>query len=151
MIIDEVAFIKEAREIKNRKERIAFIYDKACEILDSQFKGINVCGFLNNKCYSQQCNKYTNGCCRKCIYHSNNGCITNNLTCKLFYCGEVTKRYKVLEFKDLKILKLLSLRQRIILKHDYFSSREEVLRDLYIGSLFIFVIRLIFRYRKNII
>lgn len=52
MIIDEVAFIKEAREIKNRKERIAFIYDKACEILDSQFKGINVCGFLNNKCYS---------------------------------------------------------------------------------------------------
>ena len=54
MIIDEVAFIKEAREIKNRKERIAFIYDKACEILDSQFKGINVCGFLNNKCYSQQ-------------------------------------------------------------------------------------------------
>ena len=140
--------------IEKRKKRIAYIYDSACNYIDNYWKGKNICGFKNNKCYTQQYKgcKYKNGCCRRCIYQSNKGCTTSNLTCKLYYCTEVRKRYKVPTFKDIKILKKLSIRQRIILKHDYFSSREEVLTDLYIGSITIFIIRLLYRYiRKNIV
>ncbi len=144
--------IFKALNIKNKKARLEYIYDQACVILDKQFQGINVCGFINNKCLTQHnCHK-TNGCCRKCVYQSSRGCTTKNLTCKLFYCGEVTKKYNPLKFEDLNILKLLNIRQKIILKHDYFSSREEVLKDLEIGSLIIFTIRLSYRYlTKNIV
>lgn len=149
---DGLERIIKALNIKSKRERIEYVYDEACMELDNQFKGINVCGFKNNKCYTQRsCNKI-NGCCRKCIYQSNRGCTTKNLTCKLFYCGEVTKKYNPLKFEDLTILKVLSIRQRIILKHAYFSSREEVLKDLEIGSLIIFVFRLVYRYiAKNIV
>ncbi|MDE5540183.1 MAG: hypothetical protein K2J20_06845, partial [Bacilli bacterium] len=131
----ELESIVKALNIKDKTKRLEFIYDSACSMLDAQFQGANVCGFKNNQCYTQHCTKLTNGCCRKCIYQSSKGCTTSNLTCKLFYCGEVTKRYKVLTVKNLTILKCLSKRQQIILQHDYFSSREEFLADLKINSL----------------
>lgn len=71
--------------------------------------------------------------------------MTSNLTCKMYFCTEVRKRYKVLEFNDLKMLKMLSLRQRLILKHDYFSKREALLFDLYTGSIIITSIRMFVR------
>lgn len=144
----------EALNIKNRKKRIAYIYDQACIEVDNYWKDKNPCCFKNNKCLSQQkpgC-KYKNGCCRRCVYQSSNGCITSNLTCKFFYCTCVSSKYDLLTIKDIKVLKLLTFRQRTILKHAFFSSREEVLGDLYIGSVFIFIIRLLFRYLvKNIV
>jgi len=142
---DDIKGIIDALNIKDKKKRITFIYDSACENIDEYYKDKNICGFKNGKCYAQRFNKYHNGCCRKCIYQSNKGCQTKNLTCKLFNCSEVTCRNKVLKFEDLIILKVLSKRQQVIIKHDYFSSREEVLKDLFIGSLTIFGIRLTFR------
>ena len=62
------------------------------------------------------------------------GCTTKNLTCKLFTCSEVEKRCQVIKFDDLKILNLLSYRNKMILKSDYFSKREDVINDLYYGS-----------------
>lgn len=143
---EEVKIINNALNIKSRRKRIKYIYDKACEMVDDNFKDIkNPCGFKCNKCYTQYNTNNYNGCCRLCRFQSNTGCLTKNLTCKLFYCTEVRKRHKFIEFDDLKILKLLSIRQRIILKHDYFSSEKEVLSDLYFSSLILFSIRLIFR------
>ena len=151
---NKIKSIIEALNIKSRNKRITYVYDNACKYIDNYWKNKNICGFKNNKCYTQQkldC-KYQNGCCRRCLYQSDKGCTTSNLTCKLFYCTEVTKKYKVPTMNDIKILKVLSLRQRTILKHDYFSSREEVLMDLYINSITIFTIRIILRYIiKNIV
>ena len=150
----ELKDIVTALNIKKRKERITFIYDSCCKKIDDFSKNKNMCGFKTNKCYTQQYKgcKYNNGCCRRCIYQSPKGCTTSNLTCKLFNCSEVRKRFKVIEYNDLDLLKLLTFRQRTILKHDYFSSREEVLKDLYIGSITIFTFRLLYRYiRKNIV
>ncbi len=128
----ELQDIITALNIKNRKKRIDFIYDKACDLIDANTCS-NCCGFYENQCYVQRKinnNKY-NGCCRMCYFQSENGCPTKNLACKLFQCSEVRKRHKVIEAKDIKILKLLSLRQRFLVKSDYFSTREEVLKDLY--------------------
>ncbi len=144
---EEVKPIINALNIKKRKERIIYIYDETCNQIDKHYQNKNICGFKNNKCYVQQKlqNGTINGCCRMCLYQSTKGCTTKNLTCKLFTCSEVEKRCKVIKFDDLKILNLLSFRNRMILKSDYFSKREDVIKDLYYGSLLIWSVRIVIR------
>ena len=144
---EEVKPIIKALNIKKRKQRITYIYDEACNQIDNHYKSKNICGFKNNKCYVQQKlnNGTINGCCRMCMYQSSKGCTTKNLTCKLFTCSEVEKRCKIITFDDLKILNLLSFRNRMILKSDYFSKREDVIKDLYYGSFFLWTIRIVIR------
>ena len=144
---EEVKPIINVLNIKKRKERIIYIYDEACKQIDNHYKNKNICGFKNNMCYVQQKlqNGTINGCCRICMYQSAKGCTTKNLTCKLFTCSEVEKRCKVIKFDDLKIINLLSFRNRMILKSDYFSKREDVIKDLYYGSFFLWTIRIVIR------
>ena len=136
-----------ALNIKNRKKRIDYIYNKACLFVDEFYNNENICGFINNKCYVQRRKNMDtiNGCCRCCKYIGEDGCSTCNLTCKLFSCSEVYSRRKVITHDDLKILKVLSIRQRVILKSDYFSSKEDVLKDLYSYSIMYSGIRIIYR------
>ena len=143
--------IIKALNIKKRKDRITYIYDEACRQIDNHYKNKNICGFKNNKCYVQQKlnNGTINGCCRMCKYQSEKGCQTINLTCKLFTCSEVEKRCKIITFNDLKILTLLSYRNQMILKSDYFSKREDVIKDLYYGSFTLWTIRIVIRLINN--
>lgn len=152
-INDKLQQIIKGLNIKNRCKRITYVYDTTCNIIDSNTKGLNICGFKNNKCYIQQKqnNGKCNGCCRLCKYQNSNGCPTKNLACKLFNCSEVKKRYKTIEYKDLAILKLLSLKNRLIVKSDYFSTREEVLKDLYAYTLTYSILRIFFRSIRNLI
>ena len=141
--LDDVACINivNALNIKNKMKKIEYIYNTACDEIDNFYKDKNICQFNSqNKCINQQKNNSPNfnGCCMSCINQSNNGCTTCNLSCKFFYCDIINKKYKVLKIKDISILKLLTLRQRIILKQDFFSSKKQILRDLYIGSILIF-------------
>lgn len=150
---DKIQQMINGLNIKNRYKRITYVYDTACSIIDSNTKGLNVCGFKNNKCYIQQKqnNGKCNGCCRLCKYQNSNGCSTKNLACKLFNCSEVKKRYKTVEYKDLDILKLLSLKNRLIVKSDYFATREEVLKDLYAHTLTYSILRILFRSIRNLL
>lgn len=137
--------------IKNKRKRINYIYDEACKLIDDSVCGKNICGFKNGKCYLQiqRRDGKCNGCCRLCIYQTDNGCSTKNLACKLFNCSFVKSRYETIGFDELKLLKLLSIRQRIIVKSDYFSSREEVLEDLYFGSLVVAIFKMTYRFLKR--
>lgn len=150
---DKIQQMINGLNIKNRYKRITYVYDTACSIIDSNTKGLNVCGFKNNKCYIQQKqnNGKCNGCCRLCKYQNSNGCSTKNLACKLFNCSEVKKRYKTVEYKELDILKLLSLKNRLIIKSDYFATREEVLKDLYAHTLTYSILRILFRSIRNLL
>ena len=147
----EIKPIITALNIKKRKERITYIYDEACTQIDNHYNNKNICGFKNNKCYVQQKlnNGVINGCCRMCKYQSEKRCKTTNLTCKLFTCSEVEKRCQIITFDDLKILNLLSLRNKMILKSDYFSKREDIINDLYIGSFLIWTVRIVIRLINN--
>lgn len=148
-----IDYIINALNIKNRKKRIVYIYDSSCELIDDNTKNINICGFKNNKCYVQRKikNGKCNGCCRKCLYQTNEGCPTKNLACKLFNCSEVTSRYDVIKYDDLKLLQLLSLKNQFIIKSDYFSTREDVLKDLYCYSFTYSTLRIVYRLVKNYI
>lgn len=141
-----------ALNIKNRRKRLEFIYDTACQEIDNYFANKNVCGFENNQCRVQRKlkNDKFNGCCRKCSFQCSGPCPTKNLACKLFYCSEVKSRYKIIKIEDLKVIKVLFWRQKILIKSDYFSSREEVIRDLYLNSYIIGVIRIGYRFVKKL-
>lgn len=140
--------IVNALNIKSRKQRITYIYDKMCKQIDKFYSNKNICGFKNNKCYVQQRlnNGYTNGCCRFCLNQSSKGCATSNLTCKLFTCSEVEKRCKVFKVEKLELLRMLNRRQRLIAKTNYFTKRETFINDLYISSFVLWELRQVFRF-----
>ena len=143
----ELTIIINALNIRSRYKRLNYIVNEGCNYIDEYYKKCNLCKFENNKCIChRKLNKnYINGCCRKCRYQSNKGCITKNVACKLFNCTYVDYNgLKKIEFKDIKLFKLLNPYQRYILKNDYFSSVNEVTTDLYVGPLFL-IIRLISR------
>lgn len=134
----EFKTIVEALNIKSRYKRIYFVIDNLCDQIDKYYSGCNLCEFKKNKCLCHRKQKldFINGCCRKCIYQSTNGCTTKNFACKMFNCSHVRKKHKVLERKDLPLLKALTPLQRLDLECDYFSSIEEVALDLFWGPLY---------------
>lgn len=137
-----------ALNIKNRKKRLTYIFDTACCQIDDYYNVKNLCGFKNSQCclHRKANKKYVNGCCRWCLYQSSKGCTTKNLSCKLFTCSEIEKRFKKINFEDINILKLLTKRQRAITKSNYFTKRESFINDLYIGSFVIWEIKQVFRF-----
>lgn len=143
----------EAISIKNRVKRIEFIIENGCNYIDNYYKDSPLCKFKNNKC---ECHRkknlnYINGCCRYCKYQSNKGCTTKNVACKLFNCTYVDYNgKKKLEFKDINILKCLSIRQRYILSNTYFTKLEDVSKDLYYGPIYSFI-RFFIRFSKDAI
>ncbi len=141
-----------AMNIKDRKERLTFIYDTACDYVDGLFANCNNCEFKDDKCAvnrSPQHQYEDMGCCRSfeftgifqkemiknlklCRYaKSQTGCTTKNLSCKLFTCSYLRK--KGIKFSIFKILLLscfLNIKERDIIKYNFFGSREELLDRL---------------------
>ena len=123
--------------IKSRRKRLEYIFDSLCAEVDANFSGKELCGYECNQCIVQRKGKTeeVNGCCKVCRFQSENGCKSSNLTCKLFFCDEIKKQHAVIKLEDMKLTNLLTLRQKIILKFVLFSSREEVIIDLFWGSV----------------
>ena len=57
----------------------------------------------------------------------------------------------MLEYKDLKLIKLLSIKNKLFIKSDYFSLREEALGDLYAYTCTYAIIRVVYRLIRNYI
>lgn len=139
----DIERIVKVLNIKSRRKRLEYIFEESCSDIDKFFKGENICGFECGQCMVQREHKLKdkNGCCKICRLQSDTGCTSKNLTCKLFFCDEVKNKYEVIRLNDLKLLKLLTRRQRIILRFDLFSTREEVIMDLYLGFITIAAFR----------
>ena len=139
----DIERIVKVLNIKSRRKRLEYIFDESCSDIDRHFKGENICGFECGQCMVQREHKLRdkNGCCRICRLQSDTGCTSKNLTCKLFFCDEVKNKYEVIKLNDLKLLKLLTRRQRTIIRFDLFSTREEVIMDLYLGFITIAAFR----------
>lgn len=67
-----------------------------------------------------------------------------NIACKLFNCSEITKNI-ISNQKDLKLLKLLSHKNRVVSSHNYFTIEEESLKDLYTITYTYAFIRMVYR------
>ena len=134
-----------ALNIKSRKERLKYVYEKACDILDSDFYGKNVCEFKNNRCMHDRIYAISeDGCCRtnddseKCIYLINHRCQIRCLACKFHICDCIRKKGLHYRVNDILVLKYLyNWKQKIIAYCDFFKTEDEVLKDIYRNSLII--------------
>ena len=134
---DNMKEIVTALNIKNRKKRITYIFDEAIKVLNTYYS-TDLCQFKDGKCIVQRKNNLNrnNGCCRLCPIVTDKGCPSVNITCKLIYCKTAIGNIKLLTLNDIKILKCLSIMQRLTILSDTFSTREEVIKDLYYGPLY---------------
>lgn len=143
-----------ALNIEDKKERYLYIYNTIFSSLDKLWKKYNPCDFCNNLCIATREHKYIqqdDGCCysfeytdslfspsfitnkQKCKYLGDNKqCTTQNLSCKFFTC-KYLKKYKNfnLQMKDyLLIMAFFNAKQQLILKYNFFHSKEEIINKL---------------------
>ncbi|MCR5186703.1 MAG: hypothetical protein K6D97_06280 [Clostridia bacterium] len=146
-ISDQAKEICKALNIKDKVKRIEYVYDSCIRVIEDYYKDKNYCDFVDGQCFCQRDDNSSrkNGCCQICKYQSENGCPTQNLSCKLFYCDEVSKNNQMLSLKELKILKVFNLRRRIIAIDNFFARKEDVIKDIEMGSLLLYSVRAIIR------
>lgn len=140
-----------ALSIKNQKSKYEFIYDTACKYLDSQFMQNNYCDFKNDQCFANRNNSTVHcdmGCCysfeyasffeptfikntQLCKYIKNKTCSISCISCKLFTCKALRKQN--IHFAINKYLLLncfFNPKQHLILKHNFFKTKEEIITKL---------------------
>ncbi len=146
--VKQVSYLVEALNIKNKKKRLSFVYDKACDLLDDDFYGKNICGFNCGKCINDR--KYNNmggGCCCDskhhkfmCPYLTIKGCSVRCLACKFHICDTLKKKGYKYRLNDIYILKyLLNWKQKLIIYNDFFMTKEEVLKGIYRNSIILWL------------
>jgi len=130
----ELETIVNALNIKNRIKRIEYVYEKAIEYINKYYSE-DLCKFENNQCIVQRNlgTGHINGCCRTCSLVTSKGCPSNNLSCKLIYCKSALGNIKLLSVWKIPILRCLSIGQRLILRGDFFNTKEEIIKDLNYG------------------
>lgn len=138
--------------ISDTKSKYEYLYDSIFESLDVVWNVNNPCKFCDNICIATRHNKRRqreNGCCYSFTYSKNplkfienehlcrylsdtKKCTTQNISCKLFVC-KYLKKAKLfnIDIKDfLLIQSFFSAKQQLILKYNYFKSKEEILNKL---------------------
>lgn len=134
-----------ALNIKNKKQRLKYVYEKACDTLDSDFYGKNICEFKNNRCIHDRIHSASeDGCCRKndnskkCMYLINHRCQVRCLACKFHICYCLKQKGIKYRVNDIFVLKYLyNWKQKIIAYCDFFKTEDEVLKNIYRNSLII--------------
>ena len=134
---DQFDSIKNALNIKNKEKRLSYIYDEVCDYLDNYFIDNNLCKFKNNKCYSDRCKKIDkiNGCCSNnknilCKYFDKNHCKIKCSGCKFYVCLALRKTHGSIKMNTIFITKLLSYRQKLIIRYSIFTPKEEIVKKM---------------------
>ena len=142
--VRQISLLTAALNIKDKRERLSYVYDKACDLLDEDFFGKNLCEFRNGKCINdRKYNKLGGGCCCDSAHHeymcphlSKQGCTIRCLACKLHVCNTLKKKGYRYHIDDIYVLKyLLNEKQKIMIHNDFFMTKEEVLKDVIRNSI----------------
>jgi len=131
-----------------RYERYNYIYDTACNYLDSFFYGKNLCDFKNNKCGEKSNTSSTIGCCHHfkikflgpltklvpCEHLKEDyTCGAKCLGCKLFTCDYLQKKGIKFKIKDILLLDtFFNPLQKIAIKCMVFTPKEKIIKRLMI-------------------
>ena len=98
-----------------------------------------LCDFKGDECIANRLHKSVNkcdGCCYhirkgKCIYLQNKKCNIDCISCKLFQCNYLQKKYGKINLKKIIPLnKIFNHRQLEILKRSFFKDKEEIIKLL---------------------
>ena len=139
-----------ALNIKNKKNRIMYVYDEAIKEINNYYSE-DLCKFIDGRCIVQRLSnsEHVNGCCFRCPIVTDKGCPSSNFACKLIYCKTAIGNMKRLDFNKVKILKCLSISQRLVVLSDFFCTRDEIIEDANRGIL-LTIIKYLFK-RKYVI
>ncbi len=120
---------------KSKKEKYELIYDYICDYLDEKMKANNYCDFIDGRCVANRkgysvhdidgcCYNKKTGLCKRLV---NNQCTTKNVSCKLFFCEYLVKKYLLIKPNDIPQIKyFLNCKQKEIIVHSFFKTREEI-------------------------
>ena len=141
--LKQMSLLVEALNIKDKKERLAFVYDKSCELLDNDFYEKNLCEFKDNKCLHDRIHGQSmNGCCsssdnsKKCPHLRQHRCTTKCLACKFHVCHCLREKGIKYKVNDIYLLKYLyNWKQKIMIYNNFFMTSEENLKDIYRNSI----------------
>ena len=149
---DDVKIALKALFINNSKKQYLFLYDNIFKSLDILWNKNNPCKFCNNICSASKNNKSAykeNGCCYSFDYSKNifkfidnvklckylgkdKNCMTENISCKFFVCNYL-KRNNIFNI-DMKnyilVQAFFNKKQKLVLKYNYFKSKEEIIEKL---------------------
>ena len=136
----ESIFLVDLKQIYNN------VYDIACDYLDNQFQGKNLCDFCDNKCGYKKETDIEVGCCMHFAKHKQFGgmfgeklvacenlgadgkCTIKCMGCKLFTCSYLEK--KGIRFKTTEIFAIDSIFnwvQKIFLKAIVYTPKEKMI------------------------
>lgn len=149
---NEIINAIKAINISNLKEKYIFIYDCIFNDLDILWNSANPCKFCNNVCIASKHNRTAhkeNGCCYSFDYSKNifkfidnvklckylgkdKKCTTKNISCKLFVCNYLKKNnlFQIKMQDNLLIQSFFTNKQKLILKYNFFRSKEEIIDKL---------------------
>ena len=122
--------LETAFNIKNKDDRLSYIYDEICHYEDQLFIQKNICEFdENGLCLVQREYHHPskiNGCCGLCTYLGKKGCKINSIACKTFYCHYVVEKHHIPSIKKhLLFQHFLSLPQKHEVLTNFWNTKEE--------------------------
>ena len=126
-----------ALNIKDLQLRFEYIYKEMCDILDNISH--KVCDFNCDKCYgnrSGKCFAKINGCCyfhkKPCPYLVNAVSQHRSISCKIFLCSPIEKKYKFKSKVDTYPLLnyFFHRKQKDIIHYSYRQTIDEVVPKL---------------------
>ncbi len=132
---------------RTRRQRYEYIYDKTCNMLDTEFRTKNLCDFKDNKCLEKRKSNVVCGCCRhyknlfsnqlvKCKYLKNKKCTAKCISCKLFTCDTLQKKGIKFRVRDFYFLNYyLNPIQKFIVKYSVFTHKNKIIKELMRTSL----------------
>ena len=126
-----------------KETNIKIKYEKVLDYLSNYLiKEIKIhekCQFNNNQCIANRNNKTSrknNGCCYKykeglCKKLKNNKCSIDCISCKIYVCSYLEKKYgKININKIFPIKKVFNRKQIEIIKRSYFKDKNEIMELL---------------------
>jgi hypothetical protein len=138
----ELHDFERALNLKNRRKRITYLYDRVCDIIDqyNAEQGITCHYSAEGICEDPKHQTRKNGCCCHCYLQRPDGCPTRNLSCKFYFCDHLAKKYHALTMEDIDLLKLFTWSEREIIKNNVFVTRKTYINLLCLGSYLLFCI-----------
>ena len=149
---DELLTAIKATFISDTKDRYLYLYDNIFKSLDTLWTKSNPCKFCNDVCIASRNHKAAhieNGCCYSFDYSKNifkfidnvkvckylgkdKRCTTENISCKFFVCNYLRKNnlFNIYMKDYLLVQAFFDNKQKLILKYNFFRSKEEILDKL---------------------
>lgn len=169
---EEVPLALKALLITDLRDRYNFLYDEVFAFLDKEWKKNNPCQFCNSQCIASRNHQSAHkidGCCysfeysrnpfsfsflkniHRCKYLGNDKhCLTQNMSCKLFVCNYLknNSHFNLSYDNFLLLSSFFNKKQALILKHNFFKTREEIIDKLLEKNNLPYILYYIFDYYR---